>query len=330
MIEAMARSWRHFGHKMEERGMGVAWFGSKARRGGILVVDPVIAWGSTASMGPKQLLDAVDRASRAGAVLKGPATSKSSSQRLWERLSCRCQALMMSLSPEELSRALFGFHRARCSDIDLLSAACDALLSEKIDESNEDADETEAALFDTHKLGTHTPMSANDVAMLLKAFSKHNYKENLEAIDFLLRRAQMTLQDAAVTDVSQLLAAVVRLGVGDRFGGGVDEAKCVLPIPPHPSLLNELFRQARGGLFDKFTPASDVTNLCVAAAKLPATQEGGALLLDIANHLSQTNRADQTANLPPRDVLRRLQSIVAFDSGLEGSLVMPISPRPVD
>ncbi len=277
-------------------------------RGGILVLDPIMAWGSTASMGPKQLLDAIDRASRAGATLE-----RGSHQQLWERLSCRCQALMLALSPQELCRALFGFHRARCSDVDLLNAACDALLSER-DMDSDQEDGTDNTFSEMHKLGTHTSMSANDVAMLLKAFSKHGYSDNLNAIDFLLHRARQTLPDAAVTDISQLLAATVRLELEDRFGGGVDEAKCPRQVPPHPNLLNQLFLQARGGLFDRFTPTSDVTNLCVAAAKLPATRQGAALLLEVANHL-----AVGSTKLSPRDVLRRLQAI-AVAKDLHGPL----------
>lgn len=277
-------------------------FGKKrgGYRGGILVLDPVMAWGSTASMGPKQLLDAIDRASRAGATLSGDGH-----QQLWERLSCRCQALMLALSPQELCRALFGFYRARCSDGDLLNAACDALLSEKDTDVGHQGDAQCETFYDVHKLGTHTSMSANDVAMLLKAFSKHGYKDNLDAIDFLLHRARETLVDAAVTDISQLLAAMVRLGLEDRFGGGVDEALGT-QLSAHPGLLNLLFARARGGLFDRFTPAIDVTNLCVAAAKLPATQQGSHLLLDVAEQLSSVG----CAKLAPRDVLRRLQAIV--------------------
>lgn len=284
---------------------GVRSFGKKrgGYRGGILVLDPVMAWGSTASMGPKQLLDAIDRASRAGATL----SHGSNHQQLWERLSCRCQALMLALSPPELCRALFGFHRARCSDAELLAAACDALLSEKNWDFDE-GDGTDATFSDMHKLGNHTAMSANDVAMLLKAFSKHGYKDNLDAIDFLLHRASQTLPDAAVTDISQLLAAMVRLGLEDRFGGGVDEASRVQP--PHPGLLNQLFMHARGGLFDRFTPASDVTNLCIAVAKLPATQQGSRLLLDMADKLGSDAGFSYAAKVAPRDVLRRLQAIV--------------------
>lgn len=284
---------------------GVRSFGKKrgGYRGGILVLDPVMAWGSTASMGPKQLLDAIDRASRAGATL----SHGSNHQQLWERLSCRCQALMLALSPPELCRALFGFHRARCSDAELLAAACDALLSEKNWDFDE-GDGTDATFSDMHKLGNHTAMSANDVAMLLKAFSKHGYKDNLDAIDFLLHRASQTLPDAAATDISQLLAAMVRLGLEDRFGGGVDEASRVQP--PHPGLLNQLFMHARGGLFDRFTPASDVTNLCIAVAKLPATQQGSRLLLDMADKLGSDAGFSYAAKVAPRDVLRRLQAIV--------------------
>lgn len=164
------------------RPLAVAWnvdlrhFGRKAR-GGILVVDPVMAWGSTATMGPKDLLDAIDRASRAGARLD------EKTGRLWERLSCRCQALMLALSPPQLSRALFGFHRARYTGSELLSAAGEALLSER-DWEGDEGDEA-----DVHQLGRHVAMSANDVAMLLKAFSKHRYAEN-SAMDLLLHRRE--------------------------------------------------------------------------------------------------------------------------------------------
>ena len=289
-------------------------FGKSSRggyRGGILVLDPVMAWGSTASMGPKQLLDSIDRASRAKVTFE-------TQRDLWERLSCRCQALMLALSPQELCRALFGFYRARCSDAELLSAACDALLSEKDTDLDDPShlDDTADIVCDVHRLGTHTSMSPNDVAMLLKAFSKHGYKDNLHAIDLLLNRARQSLPYAAVTDISQLLAAIVRLGLEDRFGGGVDEAACDNPPAPHPGLLNQLFGHARRGLFDRFTPASDVTNLCIAVCKLPATEQGSQLLLEVASfHL----RNDFVKNLAPGDVLRRLQAIVTAN-GITGPI----------
>ena len=273
------------------RSCGFRYFATKRRgRSGILVLDPVMAWGATAPMGTKQLLDAVDRASRAGRKVSGH-------EDLWERLSCRCQALMLALSVQELSRALFGFYRASYTDKELLATAGEALLSEKI--YDEEATET---ILEAHKLGKHAPMSANDVAMLLKAFSKHGYKD-LKVIDHLLQRVTEILETAVVTDVSQLLAAIVRLQLGNRLAGGANEA-------PHPGLLNHLFRQARWGLFDKFTPASDVTNLCVAAAKLPPTEQGEALLLDVAKDLAA--KADRASNLAPGDLLRRLQSFVAY------------------
>lgn len=270
------------------------YFATKRRaRSGILVLDPVMAWGATAAMGTKQLLDAVDRASRAS---RGRLCGH---EDLWERLSCRCQALMLALSVQELSRALFGFYRASYTNEELLATAGEALLSEKMDE---EATET---ILEAHKLGKHTPMSANDVAMLLKAFSKHGYKD-LKVIDHLLHRVTEILDTAAVTDVSQLLAAIVRLQLGNRLG----------------DLLNKLFQQARGGLFDKFTPASDVTNLCVAAAKLPPTEQGEALLLEVAKDLAA--KADRASNLAPGDLLRRLQSFVAYQGFLE--LLVPSLP----
>ncbi|CAE7362111.1 Fubp1 [Symbiodinium natans] len=250
-------------------------------------------------MGPKQLLDAIDRASRAGVGLESNVSEVSAAQRtqLWERLSCRCQALMLCLSPQQLCRALFGFHRARCHDEELLHSACEALLSEEgavYDEPQNPEDLEDE--FGVQKLGTHAVLSANDVAMLLKALSRFHYTKHPEVLDFLLQRAAATLEEATTSDVAQLLGAAARLGLGEQLAS--------------EALLEQLFGRARLGLFDKFTPAADATNLCAAAALLPKTEQGAQLLAEIAGHL---RKAEKAAGLAPRDLVRRLQSLTAFD-----------------
>ena len=218
------------------------------------------------------------------------------------------QSLMLALTPSELCRALFGFHRARCSDPELLAAVSEVLVSEA--ELEEEG---------VQKLGV-AQMSANDVAMLFKAFSKHGYAPHQASVDALLSQTRQTLPDAALTDISQLLAAIVRLELGGRLGGGGGEA----PSGPHSGLLNQLFQQARSGLLDRLAPVADVTNLCVAAARLPPCEQGAVLLADVAEHLTSKPHA---AGLSPRDLLRRAQSILTFDERLGDSGIQPVQQR---
>lgn len=243
-------------------------------RGGLLVCDPLLAWGSTGGMGVKELLDAVDRAERAAA---------GSHKALWERLSCRAQALLPELSAPELCRALFAFHRARHRDEELLGAACEAMLGE------EDC-----------KAGNS--LSANDAALLMKALSRHGYA-HLAAVDHLLRCSREDLPNATPADISQLLSAVVRLGVASRLQ---EEG------PHHAGFLGQLFAAARAQLGDAYLPAADLTNLCAAAALLPRCEEAARFLFCAAKRLQ--GRAESAT--PPRDVVRRLLSIAAFDEGL--------------
>ena len=187
-------AWRHGGRR--ER---------TSNRGGLLVRDPLATWGATATMGASELLDAVDRAER----------SRSSSHALWERLSCRTQALLPDLTAAELCRALFGFHRARLRDEGLLEAACEAVRAER----------------------PGRDLSAGDAALLLKALSKHAFP-HLPTADLLLRRAGALLPGAGPADISQLLSAAVRLGLAERLGED----------GPHAGLLGRLLSAARGQL----------------------------------------------------------------------------------
>ena len=94
---------------------------SRARTG-VLVRDPLLTWGTTASMGVPELINSVDRAERAKVQLRP----------MWERLSCRAQALIPDLNAVELTRVLFSFHRARYVDEGLLIAACEATTEEAV------------------------------------------------------------------------------------------------------------------------------------------------------------------------------------------------------
>eukprot|EP00439_Symbiodinium_sp_Y106_P040174 s293_g4.t3 len=234
--------------------------GSRRNPGGLLVCDPLMAWSATASMGPNQLLDAIDRASRAGVGLEANAPE-----------------LVLSL----------------------------ALLSDDgavYDESYNPGDLEDE--FGVQKLGTHAVLTANDVAMLLKAFSRFGYTKNPEAMEFLLQRAEETLEEATSSDVAQLLGAASRLGLGQELANG--------------AMLERYFYRARSGLFDKFTPAADATNLCAAAALLPKTEEGAQLLAEMAGYL---RKAEKAAALSPRRlsrhrVLRMWEDIVAVQHRL--------------
>jgi len=242
-------------------------------RGGRLVRDPLATWGATAKMGPKELLGAVDHAAKNAGAATG------AHHGLWERLSCRAQALAPDLTAPELCRALFGFYRARLrGDASLLHAARDAILSERP--------------------GRH--LSANDTALMLKALSKHGF-DDAEVADFLLYRAGEKLETMAPADVSELLAAVIRLGLEGRL----DEDG------PHPTLLEGSFARVRARLGDTYLPPADLTNLCVAAALFRPVEEGSLFLLDAVRLLER-----RTLTTPPRDTVQRLLSVVAFEKGL--------------
>ncbi|CAK0909429.1 unnamed protein product, partial [Prorocentrum cordatum] len=188
---------------------------------------------------------------------------------LWERLSSRAQALLPDLTAAELCRALFGFYRARHSDDGLLHGSCEAILTET----------------------PGTDLKPNDAALLLKALSKHRFV-HLPATDFLLRRCAEELPSATAADISHLLSAVVRLGLRERLA----------ERGPHPGLLGRLFAAARAQLADAYLPPADLTNLCAAAALLPAVEQSAALLAAAAGQLR--GRADRAAAAPPRDVVR--------------------------
>ncbi|CAE8617229.1 unnamed protein product [Polarella glacialis] len=310
----------------------------------------MMTWGATASMGPRELLDAVDRAGQAGAGLhqerpqQMPRIMSDSSnmsrqsrprpravrvvaddekRRLWERLSCRCQALLPELTPQELCRALFGFHRARWVDEALLSAACEELLeaesTREEEGSQRDESGSEPQELSSGSEGLRRRLTANDAALLFKALAKHGYRENLPALDLLLRQAGQELDGAVAAtpaDISQLLSAVVRLGLGSRLGGGQGEESWDDACEwLHPGLLRRLLASARTEVGrDAHMPASDLTNLCVAIASLPPTTEGSLFLVDVAQRLQ--GRPDRAGAISPRDLVRRLQSFNAFDEGL--------------
>mmetsp|Transcript_89959 Transcript_89959/g.262939 ORF Transcript_89959/g.262939 Transcript_89959/m.262939 type:complete len:407 (-) Transcript_89959:50-1270(-) len=246
---------------------------ARSARGSVLVRDPLSTWGATASMGVRQLLDAVDHAERA----------KTGAHRtLWERLSCRTQALAPDLTAQELCRALFGFHRARYRDKSLLQAACDAV---QVDQPGQD-------------------LAANDVVLLLKVLSKHDFA-HVPTVDFLLGQCQERLATMTAADISHLLAATVRLGVSERLHSS----------GPYPDLLAKLFSAAQEQLATSYLPPADLTNLCVVAALLPPVQESSFFVAAVIARL----KGKGAMVTPPKDMVRRLLSVKAFDEGLRRS-----------
>lgn len=278
----------------------------RTRGGSVIVRDPLSAWGTTAKMNTRDLLDAVDRAGAATVGMAAGESSSSSSspagrrgaprQRvLWERLSCRAQALLPEFTAPELCRLLFAFHRARYRDEGLLDAACEAVLTEPLGERG---------------------MLGNDAALLLKALARHRHT-HLPALDHLLWRAAEQCDEGNLTasDVSQLLAAVVRLGAVERL---------------RPENLDErLFAAARARLGDAYLPAQDFTNLCAAAVLCRPSEEGARLLEAAARRFEGPSGQSVAALTPPRDVVRRLLSFGAFDAALEDqkAQVTPLATR---
>lgn len=256
--------------------IGTRGFGG---RGGTLVRDPLSTWGATSQMGTRELLEAVDRAERA---------RTGSNTALWDRLSCRSQALLPDFSASETCRVLFAFYRARYKDDGLLHTASEAILKERPGQK----------------------LLANDIALLMKAFSKHNYGD-IAVVDFLLTCAKHQMPKASAADISHLLAALVRLGMGPRLR---DDG-------PHPGLLGSLFRVARIQLGDAYLPIPDLTNLAAAAALLPPTDDSACFLEALGLHLAKELRA---MAMPPKDIVRQLVSIREFDRRLEEPCVFHI------
>lgn len=260
-------------------------------RAGLLVCDPVLKWGTTAEMGVAELLDAVDRAQRAATM---------QDKALWERLACRAQALMLKFTASQLCRLLFAFHRGRLSDESLLAAACETIA------------DTEA--------NCRSHLNLNEAALLLKAFSKHDYVDS-PSVDVLLSCVANKIDEASTSDVCQILIAVIRLGVTER-----------LNVQPCASsggtLVGRLFHAARVHTPGMHVPPADVTNLCVAASRLPPSEDAAIFLLGVFQQLTEST---DVALLSPRDVVRRLIGVASFDEALlksSGSLrVEPVCSR---
>lgn len=250
----------------------------RSTRGVLLVRDPLSAWGSTGSMNTAALLDAIARAERA---------RTGDHRALWERLSCRAQALLPDFTASELCRVLFAFHRVRCRDEGLLRASCEALLA---------GDRPAQGLL------------ANDVALIFKALSKHGF-HHPGAMHFLLQQAAVELPRTTAADASQLLAAVLRLDVGYLLSRHNLDGRPV----SSDDLLEALLKVAKEGVSDRYLPPADLTNLCVAAALLPPVEQGAQLLKAVARSLERPSTASA---IQPRELVRRLHAIGTFDKKL--------------
>eukprot|EP00746_Dinoflagellata_sp_MGD_P025041 gnl/MRDRNA2_/MRDRNA2_158830_c0_seq1.p1 gnl/MRDRNA2_/MRDRNA2_158830_c0~~gnl/MRDRNA2_/MRDRNA2_158830_c0_seq1.p1 ORF type:complete len:446 (+),score=66.70 gnl/MRDRNA2_/MRDRNA2_158830_c0_seq1:59-1339(+) len=236
----------------------------------MVIRDPKSMWRDTSTMGNKELVDAVDKAAR----LRHATAHESD---LWERLSCRAQALAPDFQAQDLCRVLFAFHRARRRELSLLETACECIVEERPGQD----------------------LSANDIALVLKALSKHEFAHIL-AVDHLLHRARQIRNEFTPADISQLLAALIRLGLEDHL------------CSKHPGLVDTLFECATNQLGDAYLPCADLSNLCAAAALLPPSMAQAHFLAAVGRRLHGAG----IAFVPPKDLARRLQSIVVFDQGL--------------
>eukprot|EP00927_Polykrikos_kofoidii_P049768 TRINITY_DN43781_c0_g1_i1.p1 TRINITY_DN43781_c0_g1~~TRINITY_DN43781_c0_g1_i1.p1 ORF type:complete len:494 (+),score=64.52 TRINITY_DN43781_c0_g1_i1:104-1483(+) len=287
----------------------------RTRSGSVVVRDSLSALGTTSQMGTRDLLDAVDRASAAasgkastGATTRpsggdnssassSPSRRRGAQQRLlWERLSCRAQALLPDFTAAELCRVLFAFHRARHQDEGLLDAACEAILTEPLGQ---------------------TGILGNDAVLLFKALSRHRHRHTI-ALEHLLKRVaeQCDSQRLTASDVAQLMVAILRLDMADHVRlEGLDQ---------------RLFAVARGRLADAYLPAQDVTNLCTAAVLFGPSEDGARLLEAAARRFEGPNGQAAAALTPPKDLVRRLLSFGAFDAALQERKDDPTSVQNMD